>query len=177
MVAAKTAMDWLQDCARTLAKKNLPLIWTTIDGFPVMQAYPDMKKRRLKTKYGDKLVYLTVQEKVKGKLDSRRQANGASPNWVHSADACHLRMSVNLASDNGVTHFSMIHDSFGCHAADIHMLAACLRKTFVSIYHDHNPLELFKLEGEAMLDNPLPAVPDRGTLNIKLVEDSEFFFA
>jgi DNA-directed RNA polymerase len=62
VIAAKDGMDWLQECARVLAAENLPIVWTTIDGFPVMQNYPDMAKRRVKTKFGDQLVYLTVQE-------------------------------------------------------------------------------------------------------------------
>ena len=170
-------MDWLQECARELASENLPIVWTTIDGLPVMQNYPDMTKRRLKTKFGDKLVYLTVQEEIKNKLDRRRASNGCSPNWVHSNDGCHLRMTVNLARHNGVTHFAMVHDSFGCHAADVEMLGACLRETFIELYHDNNPFERFKAEGEALLGRELPPCPAKGELDVTEVRHSEFFFA
>jgi DNA-directed RNA polymerase len=177
VIAAKDGMDWLQECARELAAENLPIVWTTIDGFPVMQNYPDMAKRRVKTKFGDQLVYLTVQEAIKDKLDRRRQGNGISPNWVHANDGCHLRMTVNLAAFNGVTHFAMIHDSFGCHAADVEMLGACLRETFVELYVDNDPLLRFKSEGEALVGKELPALPEKGELDVTLVRDSEFFFA
>jgi DNA-directed RNA polymerase len=177
VIAAKTAMDWLQECAKELAKKNLPIMWTTLDGLPVMQNYPDMKKRRLKTKFGDKLVYLTVQEANKNKLDRRRQGAGVSPNHTHSNDSCHLRMTVNLAADNGVTHFSMIHDSFGCHASDIEMLSACTRETFLWMYHENNPLQSFKDECEATLGATLPDLPKKGNLDITQVIHSEFFFS
>ena len=177
VIAAKDGMDWLQECARELASENLPIIWTTIDGLPVMQNYPDMAKRRLKTKFGDKLVYLTVQEEIKNKLDRRRASNGCSPNWVHGNDGCHLRMTVNLARHNGVTHFAMVHDSFGCHAADVEMLGACLRETFIELYHDNNPFERFKAEGEALLGRELPPCPAKGELDVTEVRHSEFFFA
>lgn len=177
VIAAKDGMDWLQSCARELASDNLPIVWTTVDGFPVMQKYPDMAKRRVKTKFGDQLVYLTVQEAIANKLDRRRQGNGISPNWVHANDGCHLRMTVNLAADNGVTHFAMIHDSFGCHAADVEMLGACLRETFVELYVENDPLERFKREGEALIGRPLPDLPAKGDLDVTQVRDSEFFFA
>ena len=177
VIAAKTAMDWLQECAKELAAKNLPIMWTTLDGLPVMQNYPDMKKRRLKTKFGDKLVYLTVQEANKNKLDRRRQGAGVSPNHTHANDSCHLRMTVNLAADNGVTHFAMIHDSFGCHASDIEMLGACTRETFLWMYHENNPLQSFKDECEATLGATLPDLPKKGNLDITQVIHSEFFFS
>ena len=177
VIAAKTAMDWLQDCARELAKQNLPIMWTTLDGLPVMQSYPDMTKRRLKTKFGDKLIYLTVQEANKNKLDRRRQGNGVSPNHTHANDSCHLRLTVNLAADNGVSHFAMIHDSFGCHASDIEMLGACTRETFLWMYHENNPLQSFKDECEASLGTTLPPLPAKGSLDITEVLHSEFFFS
>ncbi len=175
--AAKTGMDWLQSCARELAKENLPITWTTIDGLPIMQNYPDMKKRRVKTKFGDKLIYMTVQEAIKDKLDSRRQGNGISPNWVHANDSCHLRMTVNLSKFNGVTHFAMIHDSFGCHAADVEMLGACLRETFIELYVENDPLQKFKDEGELLIDRELPDLPPKGDFDVTQVRESEFFFA
>ena len=177
VVAAKTAMDWLQDCAKQLAAKNLPIMWTTLDGLPVMQNYPDMTKRRLKTKFGDKLIYLTVQEANQNKLDRRRQGAGVSPNHTHSSDSCHLRMTVNLAADNGVTHFAMIHDSFGCHASDIEMLSACTREAFLWMYHENNPLQSFKDECEVMLGEELKPLPPMGNLDITKVLQSEFFFS
>ena len=60
------------------------------------------RARQVDCKLGDNIIYLRIREEVKNKLDSRRQANGISPNWVHANDGCHLRMSVNLAAYNGV---------------------------------------------------------------------------
>ena len=177
VLAAKDGMDYLQKCARQLAKNNLPIIWTTLDGFPVMQSYQNTRVRRVKTKLGDTLVYLSIHEENKNRLDSRKQANGISPNWVHANDGCHLRMTVNLAAYNGVTHFAMVHDSFGCHAADIPMLNACIRRAFVDLYNEYDPLADFKLQTEKAANINLPPVPSKGDLDVTVVEDSEFFFS
>jgi DNA-directed RNA polymerase len=177
VIAAKTGMDWLQSNASILARENLPILWTTLDGFPVMQSYPDTLRKRVKTKLGDKLVYLSLREEKNGRMDKRKQANGISPNWVHSYDGCHLRMTVNLAAANGVTHFAMVHDSFGCHAADIPMLSACLREAFIELYLHNDPLENFRLETQALTETALPMPPAQGSLDLEAVRKSEFFFS
>ena len=175
--AAKAGMDWLQECARILVRENLPITWTTHDGLPIMQSYPDTTRRRVKTKLGDNLIYLSLREEKNGRMDKRKQANGISPNWVHSYDGCHLRMTVNLAAAMGVTHFAMIHDSFGCHAADIPTLNGCLRETFVELYLDNDPLENFRAETQAMTQTELPDTPAKGDLDLSAVKNSEFFFS
>lgn len=177
VIAAKHGMDWLRQCARTLALENLPITWTTFDGFPVMQSYPDTRRKSVKTKLGDKMVYLSLREDKNGRMDKAKQANGISPNWVHSNDGCHLRMTVNLAAANGVTHFAMIHDSFGCHAADIPMLSACLREAFLDLYVGNDPLEAFRSQAQKLTQTPLPNSPTKGGLDLSLVKNSEFFFA
>ena len=177
VIAAKEGMAWLQDCARILATENLPISWTTIDGFPVMQSYPDTKPRRIKTKLGEKVVYLTLREDLIGKMNRKKQSNGISPNVVHSLDSCHLRMTVNLARENGVTHFAMIHDSFGCHASDIPMLSACLREAFIDLYVANDPFELFRLQTQLLTETVLPMPPAKGSLDLTDVRNSEFFFA
>jgi DNA-directed RNA polymerase len=120
-----------------------------------------------------------LREPIKNKLDSRRQANGISPNWVHANDACHARMTLNLAGDQPVpiTHFSMIHDSYGTHACDVPTLNACIRETFIQMYSAHNPLEMFLDEARQLTDAELPELPEMGDLDISQVRESEFFFS
>ena len=176
VVAAKDGMDWLQTCAKILAEENIPTIWTTLDGFPVLQHYPNTRRRRIKTKLGDSIVYVSLLE-AKNQIDRKKQSNSISPNWVHANDGCHLRMTVNLAAANGVSNFAMIHDSFGTHAADIPMLSACLRETFIELYLDNNPLEMFRTQTQTLTDSPLPEPPEKGNLDLTGVRNSEFFFA
>jgi DNA-directed RNA polymerase len=123
------------------------------------------------------MVYLSLREEKNGRMDRSKQTNGISPNWVHSNDGCHLRMTVNLAAHNGVTHFAMIHDSFGCHAADVPMLSECLREAFLDLYLNHDPLVQFHSDAQKLTNTVLPNPPYKGTLDLGLVKKSEFFFA
>jgi len=178
VVAARVAMDWLRECASVSSKAEVPLLWTTPDGFPVSQAYMNTSKRRVKTRLGDQLIYAAMRDQ-KDSLDVRRQANGVAPNWVHSMDATHLRMAVLLAKDNGVRSVAVVHDSFGTLAADTDMLAACLRESLVSLYTDRDNLAEFRLEICSALptsDN-IPQVPEVGNLNLNLIKESDFVFA
>ena len=88
-----------------------------------------------------------------------------------------LRMTVNLAAANGVSSFAMIHDSFGTHAADIPLLSKCLRETFIELYLDNDPLQMFLNQTKILTNAELPELPAKGTLDISAVRKSEFFFA
>ncbi len=178
VVAARKAMAWLQKAARVAAADGLPVAWTTPDGFPVLQAYAETKARRVKTIMGDTVMKLQLQEYT-DKIDKRKQAGGISPNYVHSLDACALRLYVLLAKANGVTSFALVHDSYGTHAADTDMSAACLREAFVDMYLGSNHLETFReaLAGSVTDVSKLPPLPPMGDLDLDLIRQAEYFFA
>lgn len=176
VVAARQAMDWLQKVARICTKHGHPLIWTTPSGFPVYQSYMDLTHRRVKTRLQGSIVFLSTQEET-DTIDGSKQALAVSPNFVHSLDAAAMMLTIDLALDNGVEQFAMIHDSYGTVAADMDMLSACLRHAFVDMYTDHHVLAelLAGLPEEVRAECPPP--PPLGTLDIKEVLESEFFFA
>jgi DNA-directed RNA polymerase len=95
-------------------------------------------------------------------------------------DAAAMMLTIALALDNGVSQFAMIHDSYGTVAADMDMLAACLREAFIDMYQQHNVLEEFltslplDVQEEVRAKHPVPAM---GTLDLEGVRHSEFFFA
>jgi DNA-directed RNA polymerase len=177
---SRTAMDWLQQCAKIVASEQLPVYWTTPVGFIVMQQYKNMLSRRVKTKLGDSVIKLSLQEE-QDTIDKRRMANAISPNFVHSMDATHLMMSVCYATDNGVSDFAVIHDSFGTHAANVNMLGACLREAFVDLYSETDVLSDFREQIIRQVDpehaGDVPPVPEKGTLDLNEVRGSDFFFA
>jgi DNA-directed RNA polymerase len=170
-------MGWLQDCAKVVAKEGLPITWTTPVGFPVVQHYKDFKLRRVKSKMGDSIIKLSLKEEL-DTIDKSRMASAISPNFVHSMDAAHLSWSVAYASNNGVTHYAMIHDSFGTHAADAEMMGACLRRAFVDMYQENNVLAQFRASLASLVedDSDIPPVPKMGTLDLECVLESDFFF-
>lgn len=178
--AARVGMGWLKECAKLVAAEGLPVTWETADGFLVQQSYLDTKPRRIDTHLSGRVIKLTVRDEL-DTIDKRRQQQGIAPNWVHSQDATALRMFVNLARANGIEHFALIHDSYGTLACDTDLMNACLRKAFVQLYTERDPLAEFRVDIAGMLSDEalekLPQLPAKGTLDISLVEQSEFFFA
>ena len=132
----------------------------------------------LKTATGEHKVTL---RKPTDKLNKSKQVTGASPNVVHSADATHLRMTVNACYDLGITEFSAVHDSFGVHAEDYATMNRVLREQFVAMYTNYNPLENLLETAKSMLPvkehKKLPALPPKGDLDLQDVLKADFFFA
>jgi DNA-directed RNA polymerase len=175
VVAARKAMDWLKKVAQATSKKQLPLDWVTPVGFPVHQACYDVTSRQVDTRLGDRIIKPVLQEYLPT-INAREQANGLAPNFVHSMDAAALQLSVCYAADNGIEEFAMVHDSYGCPAADAEMLGQCLRQAFVDLYQENDVLADFKATVEAALGAPLPEPPAMGTLDLELIKQSDFFF-
>lgn len=178
VVAARQAMDWFQQAARAAAKEQLPVRWTTPDGLVVLQAYPKTITKRIELTFGGMRRDTTVAVGLTKELDRNKQANGISPNWVHSMDASHMRATLRAGWNEGLRSFSLIHDSYGTHAGNTEALAAILREEFMKMYDD-NVLEVFKKELELQLPEgtTLPDLPPEGTLDLGLIKDSRYFFA
>ena len=91
--AATDAMSWLQRASRVASKEGLPIRWDTPVGFPVLQAYKETKPYRIETKLLGS-TFRPMLYKETGKIDKNRQANGISPNFVHSIDAAHMMLCL-----------------------------------------------------------------------------------
>lgn len=176
VVAARSAMDWLRESARIAAKENLPITWDTPLNFPVLQYYKDYTFTRVRITLGDR-INIKIPTPT-DKLDKRRQANGISPNFVHSMDATHLLMTVNRAAGAGVTSFGMVHDSYAAPAADAPTLARHLREAFIALYSNDVLADLGE-SIEAILSDgvELPPLPAKGALDLDDVLQARYFFA
>ena len=79
-----------------------------------------------------------------------------------------------------MSHFAMVHDSYGAHAADAEELSFQLRRAFVDQYEGH-VLEDFRNQLMAQLPadvaEKIPPLPPMGTLDLSGVLESEYFFA
>ncbi len=177
VVAARGAMDWLQQVAKIAAKEGLPVVWTTPTGLKVMQEYTAAEQKRLELTFQQVRMRLSIDVATK-QIDKRRQSSGISPNWVHSMDAAHMQKTVNACHKAGIRSFSLIHDSYGTHAGNAWAMAQLLREEFINMYADHDVLAEFRDEISLMLHGAeLPALPPKGTLDLNLVSESQFFFA
>jgi DNA-directed RNA polymerase len=177
--AAAGAMSWLRDAARLSVGSDQPILWTTPDGLPVMQSYREIFGQRIQVHWQGRRVNLTLaREGVR--LNARAQANGISPNFVHSLDAAHLRAVARAAREAEIGALAVIHDSFGTHAARTDDLVRVLRDTFVEQY---TPDLLTEFRDELMAQLPeelredMPELPEMGSLDLEQVRLSNYFFA
>jgi DNA-directed RNA polymerase len=180
LVKSVEAMAWLQQAASAVSAEGLPVRWTTPVGFPVMQAYWDIKERRVTTSLQGGVIKVTLGEHT-DVLDTRHQRNGISPNVVHSLDASHMMLTTVRAEQEHIKSFSMIHDSFGTTAAETEDLFRIVRESFVEMYEETDVFRVFRGEILRQLSpaarKELPNLPEPGTLDLRGVLDSKFCFA
>lgn len=179
VVAARLAMDWLREAAKVAASNKLPVRWTTPSGFLAVQDYREEEGDRLNFEVLGRRYQLLIQ-KTGDTLNTRKQALGISPNYVHSLDAAHLMRTVMFCAQDGMTDFAMIHDSYGVHAGASSRLRDNLRAAFIEQYSG-NVLETFRNELLEQLPEEkhaeLPPLPPMGDLDLEQVRHSEYFFA
>lgn len=182
IASARGIMEWIQECALVLSRYDIPLEFDTPIGNRITQAYYKITEKRVTTLYG-KLV-MARSEKASG-LDDAKQRTGSAPNLVHSFDAAHLAMTVvEMSRQYKDVSYAMIHDSYGCHAADMDNLSRVIRETFHRIYQT-NWLEVFFEEWTeaARKADLVDVVPHwsqyvtMGDFDLDEVLTSEFFFA
>lgn len=179
VVAARKAMDWLKEAAKVAASNKLPVRWTTPAGFLAVQDYREEIGQELDFVVMGQRYRLLIQRSG-DKLNTRKQALGISPNYVHSLDAAHLMRTVLFCVQDGIDDFAMIHDSYGVHAGHADKLRDNLREAFVEQY-SINVLEKFRDELAEQLPEELrlelPPLPEMGSLDLEQVKTSEYFFA
>lgn len=179
VVAARLAMDWLREAAKVAASNKLPVRWTTPSGYLAVQDYREEVGERLDFTVLGKNYRLTIN-RTGDQLNTRKQALGISPNFVHSLDAAHLMRTVLFCVEDGLKDFAMIHDSYGCHAGHATTLRDNLRQAFVDQYNQP-VLEAFRNELLEQLppelQEMLPPLPPMGSLDLEQVKQSEYFFA
>ena len=180
VLKAAEAMAWLKDVARAAASENLPVRWTTPDGFFAVQDYRETTAHRIDTVLLGKRTTVVVSSDTVN-VDKRKQASGFSPNFVHSLDATHLRLTVRRAAEEGIHAFALVHDSFGTHAADTGRFFTLLRETMVEMYQGRDIMSNLRAEVASQLSEEaqavLPPPPALGRLDIEAVVDCDFAFA
>jgi DNA-directed RNA polymerase len=175
IVAAKEVMTWLQDCSEILAEADRGIVWYTPLDFPCVQEYNKHETKRIKTFWGGIRLRLNMNHYL-DTIDPKKQRLGVSPNFVHSFDATHLMMTVNRCVEAGIDAFSMIHDGYGVHATDVPVMRKILREAFVGLYSEDVLLD-FKGQLESQSGLEMPPLPEYGDLDVRNVNNSEYFFA
>jgi len=182
VVAAITAMEWIQKAFGTAALANKELTWTTPIGFKAVQLKLKSKAIRIDTSWGGTRIRMNLQEDKPGEVDKAGMVSGSAPNFIHSLDASHLMMTVLWAFEkHGIDGFALIHDSYGTWACDTDALHQCIREAFVEMYADTNLLEGLYQELVAQLPADIAAriepPPEQLGWDVRRVQDSPYFFA
>lgn len=169
-----------EDSGKEAEKQNRFLSWTVpLTEFPVVQNYTEGLVKKIWVQYGPpkgernntgyysntlQLAVCFIEDVVPSK---NKQSQGASPNIIHSLDAAHLALTVYKADFKVTT----IHDSFGCHLADMPKLFTLLRETFLELYKQDPLTSIMKdIKGDI---NSVKF----GNLDLNLILDSEYCFS
>ena len=180
LMSARSGMKFLQDIAKIISKEQLPITWSTPVGFPIFQSYPEMKSKRVKAMLMGEVIKPRINTET-DLTDALRMKNAVAPNFVHGLDASCMMETVNIAKEAGIQNFCNVHDSYATNACDIDKLNISIRKAFMKTFTDFDVLQDFKNEVELKLPEnlkkKLPDVPEKGSLDISLLEKAKFFFA
>jgi DNA-directed RNA polymerase len=175
VVAARLGMDWLKKCASLMSKKSLGISWRTKDGFVVHMYEREKEVVRIETVLAGR--YQARVGNHTDTLNKHGQRNGIAPNFVHSQDAAHLRATILKAREAGITSLALIHDDYGTHAGNTDTLHRLIRESFVEQYEQFDPIKSFKEWQEAISQQTMPDAPEYGSLDIRQVLNSQFFFS
>jgi DNA-directed RNA polymerase len=168
-------MAWLQQCARLLAREGKAIEWTTPLGFKVRQKYFNTKGSQIETMLGDRISFVRWHQPL-NELNRKRQANGISPNYVHSLDATIAHKTTNEAKKMGIRSLAMVHDSFATHSTNSEALSGIIRRETANTFNEDLLLK-FKDEVQLQTKEELPDLPPYGTLDPLEVLGSDYFFA
>lgn len=182
IVKAYEGMEYLQAVAGIVSKEQLPIYWTTPTGFKVLQAKREEKSIEIKTKIGSRVAIINKDELPK--ISINKQKMSVAPNFIHSLDASVMMKTIDKAVRRGITHFAMIHDSYGTHAADAPALANILREAFVEMFTDNillkwteEVLKILPKNEDKKKKITIPELPAFGRLDLEQVLKSPYFFA
>lgn len=169
-----------EDAGKKAEAEDRFLSWTVpVTNFPVVQNYTEGTVKKIYVQYGppqgarkstgyyENTYQIAVCFIEDTKPSKGKQAQGASPNAIHSLDAAHLTLTTYRA-DFPIT---TIHDSYGCLLADMPKLYKIVRETFVELY-EADPLTSLMKD----IDGDLTGI-EMGELDITLILDSEYCFS
>ena len=183
--APAEAMGFLRKVALALAHEGKSVNWVTPMGLPVVSWYPEIETDRVYLYLFDRGYKVPYHVRIDGgptkTVKKEKSANGIAPNFVHSMDACHLMMVVNASVAENITQHALVHDSYGCLAADAGRYNEIIREQFVKLYAEFDVLS--DIRNSALKDisaancHRVPEVPTKGTLDLTEVLRSDYAFA
>ena len=184
VVKASEGMEWLRAVAMIASKSDLPLRWNTPVNFPILQAYWKEEGHRVDTYlHGSKRLRFTILEET-DKINTLRQSNAVSPNFIHGNDSSHMMLTVIRSFQGGIKEVACVHDSFGCLAADMggdEGFFLTIRDALVEMYSTIDVFDHFATEIKLQLPESrrklIPPAPAQGSLDLSQITFSRYCFA
>ena len=168
-------MVWIKEVARLVSRQGNVLQWTTPTGTVVDHGYYELEIRTLEV--ANQRIQFAFATRGEPIVDQNAAKNGIAPNFVHSMDASHMQIAIIRMLEAGIKCFSMIHDSYGCHACDIDEMQRCIREAFVWMYSEYDPIVEFAAKAAEQTHEELPEMPLRGDLDLTQVLQARYFFS
>ena len=163
---AMRVMKWIEtEIARAIRNGADEIKWTTPSGFKVKQRLMKTAKSTIESQLMGR-VRISIAGAEKG-VDLKHHKNATAPNLIHSLDASLLHLSV-MSTNFPI---ALIHDSVLCRATDMCKLSTLVRKTYMTLFAEHEPLNDFALAIGAEERPPII-----GDLKPEAVIDSQYFF-
>eukprot|EP00471_Norrisiella_sphaerica_P000275 CAMPEP_0184483940 /NCGR_PEP_ID=MMETSP0113_2-20130426/5622_1 /TAXON_ID=91329 /ORGANISM="Norrisiella sphaerica, Strain BC52" /LENGTH=961 /DNA_ID=CAMNT_0026864629 /DNA_START=144 /DNA_END=3030 /DNA_ORIENTATION=- len=170
---AKNIMVWLSECSSLITSQKLPVCWITPLGLPVVQPYRRDCSYQIETTL-QKVTLIDKGDQLP--VHNQRHRSAFPPNFVHSLDSTHMLLTAMRCKKEGITYAS-VHDSYWTHPGKMDRMNEILREEFINLYE--RPIlddlsDSFKTRFPAV---NFPPVPERGTLDLSVVQHSPYFFA
>ena len=185
--SANEGMSFIQQLCDACSNENKMMTWTTPLGFPVVNRYTKKPSKAIKVylydrEYGDiKRSQVTIRHDEQRTVDARKANAAVAANHTHALDSAHLHSTVlKCFDDYGIKDFFLIHDSFATCPADTVLMFKAVRQAFIEQYEGDCLYEHLKDQVIEQLEHPekadLPEVPEKGTLDLQQIIESDYCF-
>ena len=163
---AMNVMKWIeQEVTRAIKNGADEITWTTPSGFNVKQRLMKHNSTVIRTQLmGQCRIHIVGGETG---VDLKHHKNATAPNLIHSLDASLLHLAVMDVN----FPIALIHDSVLCRATDMCILSSLVRKIYMRLFAEHEPLTDFARSIGAEEQPPII-----GDLKPEAVIDSTYFF-
>jgi DNA-directed RNA polymerase len=172
-----------------VAKNNIPIEWTTSDGFRIVH----VKSKELKPKQvtcmlpGARKPTVIIKRQFGENVSMPKMKSAISPNYIHSLDAELLRRVALRMKQEGIVDSDWIHDSFGCHPNDVDLMLDITKEEFGDLVL-RDPLSVLdqELRDQMIMDDktidqleesPMPRLNEFQPNDIENVWESNWFFS
>jgi Autographiviridae RNA polymerase len=172
----RQVMTFLEGCAEALACQNRALSWTSPSGWPLQNRYHPPDADPVQFHVAGKRTVRVLADGFKPEIAVGDAVKAVAANVVHCCDASLFMLVAGAAKRKGID-ITGVHDAFACHAANAGRVRKIVRDQFFNMHDQHNVLDEIRKAAAKQLrsDKNLPALPERGTLDLKQVLNSPYF--